>query len=132
MGGSPAERCRSEALFLTANAKSSAMSIYNLGSDTTFPQGPPRSRLRAKVVSDPTFVRRQAQDGGGTRVQAVDYTRPAMPASSDYEPRREGVASRPLPDRTRGPARRPRSRNRRAARGPKDASPSRDPHRGRA
>src|ERR1700751_5618943 len=29
MGGNPAERCRSDALFLTANANSSAMSIYN-------------------------------------------------------------------------------------------------------
>src|SRR5690348_121060 len=29
IGGSPADRCRSEALFLTAKARSSAMSIYN-------------------------------------------------------------------------------------------------------
>src|SRR5438445_3602307 len=102
MGGSPAERCRSEALFLSANAKSSAMSIYNLGSDTAFQPGPPRSQLRAKVVADPTFASRD-----GKRIQAVDHTRPAMPASSNYEPRREGVASRPLPDRTRGRTRWP-------------------------
>ena len=29
IGGSPADRCRSEALFLTAKARSSVMSIYN-------------------------------------------------------------------------------------------------------
>ena len=29
IGGNPAERCRSEALFLTAKARSSVMSIYN-------------------------------------------------------------------------------------------------------
>src|SRR4029079_3689811 len=29
IGGSPADRCRSDALFLTANASSSVISIYN-------------------------------------------------------------------------------------------------------
>src|SRR5215470_8503867 len=48
MGGRPAERCRSDALFLTANAYSSAMSIYN-------PSGPERGnrpKARARALPD--------------------------------------------------------------------------------
>src|SRR2546425_2350809 len=60
IGGRPADRCRSDALFLTANAKSSAMSIYNPDASTSCGVHPPSH---------------------------------AMPASSDYEPRREVVAS---------------------------------------
>src|SRR2546422_6987793 len=66
MGGSPAERCRSEARFLTANAKSSAMSIYN-------PIGPiarPRVLWRAAAAASPERRRRRGRSTCGLQREA--------------------------------------------------------------
>src|SRR5438270_13054989 len=83
IGGSPADRCRSEALFLTAKASSSAMSIYN-----------PRSQRRTTS---------SCWQGRRGRPAILDlwpttFFNP-MPASFDYEPRREGEARHSLTHR---------------------------------
>src|SRR4030095_2612231 len=71
MGGSPAERCRSDALFLTAKASSSVMSIYN-----------PRSRKSWIAAQYATACNSHTSRGI------------LMPASFDYVPLREAVARR--------------------------------------
>ena len=82
MGGSPDDRCRSEALFLTAKARSSVMSIYSAGRNA----GGAAVQQRA------------------SRKRAVAATR--CQRSSDYGPRREGVARRARPHRPGGAGRR--------------------------
>src|SRR5450759_2436602 len=76
IGGSPDDRCRSEALFLTAKASSSAMSIYN-----------PNAHVGPRRVLAGDWANRHA----GRQISTCGQQLPnPMPASFDYEPRREG------------------------------------------
>src|SRR5207247_10756944 len=90
MGGSPAERCRSEARFLTANAKSSAMSIYN-------PIGPkrgPRVFLRPAAAASPERRRRRGRSTCGLQREARYAGAIIRPIMSPDEKAWQAVRSR--------------------------------------
>src|SRR5206468_10249102 len=101
-GGKPADRWRSEALFLTAKARSSVMSIYN---SMEFGAG-------GRTVA--------VQQASATQFACQNR---APEIAIDYEPVREGVARRVRADRQRGARSRARAQHRDNAGGSEDVSP---------
>src|SRR5512139_1488905 len=102
-GGIPADRCRSEALFLTAKASSSVMSIYN-----------PR-RISIHGTRNSVAPGRNLPSGA------------FVSTSTHYVPLREGVARRTDARRGCGPCRWPRRGDDPRARGQQDLSAGGDP-----
>src|SRR5207248_1348298 len=128
-GGRPAERWRSEALFLTAKARSSVMSIYNSRSSGAAAapwqynrqvQRNSRARVKSRVRDDFRGAARRLSSKTGKSSLTLLF------GPADYEPLREDVASCERADRRCDGGNGSRSKQREVAGGLQDFSSGSD------
>src|SRR5438309_680166 len=81
IGGRPADRCRSEALFLTEKASNSEMSIYNSCAAKYAPSFPRRREPKLGWHARNLDPRLRGGDGGVAQTENISYRKPLCPQS---------------------------------------------------